>query len=174
MKLIRSHEQCSIVATAMLLGIEPKEVIANVGHDGTEVKFPELPAPLCYRGVHIQEIIDFALIRGYALVPIEAMPAATTDNVNRYDVFGEHVAEYRLECALKKYDGLLCGQRACGVGHTVAWNRQEYRAYDPCGPTMWSLDCLTTIDFKISTFWAAIKTPERVISAISNHLQKII
>lgn len=172
MKLISSHYQCSIVATAMLLGITPEDVVEGVGHNGTTIQFPEMPKPLCFRGVHIQEIIDFAIDRGYGLVPFEAQPIATTDGQNRYEVFADEYAEIRFDAMLKKFDGLLCGQRASGVGHIVAWNCKEKLAYDPAGPTTWSL--VSTIDFKISTFWAAIKLPEFVISTISNHLKNII
>ena len=67
--------QCLLYSAAILLDVPPKKLIEEIGHDGMEVQWPQLPAPTCYRSHHIQEIIDCFIRRGYALVPIELEPA---------------------------------------------------------------------------------------------------
>jgi len=66
--------QCLLYSAAILLDVPPRRLIEEIGHDGMEIRWPELKAPGCYRSHHIQEIIDCFIRRGYVLVPIEREP----------------------------------------------------------------------------------------------------
>lgn len=65
---------CSITAAAMALNIPVAQLIERLGHDGSEVVFPELPEPACRRGFHSQEIIHLAWGLGCTVTPIELFP----------------------------------------------------------------------------------------------------
>lgn len=45
-----------------------------VGHDGSEIIFPNLPEPQCRRGFHVSEACLAAIRQGYAATPVELMP----------------------------------------------------------------------------------------------------
>ena len=49
------------LAFAMALDMPVADVLAAIGHDGSEIVFPSLPEPLCRRCFHIQELIQVAL-----------------------------------------------------------------------------------------------------------------
>lgn len=76
MKLQRKPQRwlCAATAFAMALDMPVDEVLARVGHDGSEIVYPDLPEPMCRRGVHRQELIDIVMAQGYAVTPIELIP----------------------------------------------------------------------------------------------------
>lgn len=76
MKLQRKPNRWSCIATAfaMALDIPVAEVFRIVGHDGSEVVFPELPEPIGRRGLHLQECLDVCRQRGFAATPVELFP----------------------------------------------------------------------------------------------------
>jgi hypothetical protein len=47
------------------------QILDFIGHDGTEIWWPELPAPRSYQAFHIQEMIDFAWSRGYTVTQFD-------------------------------------------------------------------------------------------------------
>src|SRR5260221_108718 len=67
---------CLPTAFAMVLDISVKEVITEIGHDGSEIVYPNLEEPKCRRAFHIQELIDFAISIGVSVVPIEPLPSS--------------------------------------------------------------------------------------------------
>lgn len=75
MEFIRSPEKglCAATSFAMALGVTVAEVLEQVG-DWKEVIFPGLPEPMCWRGIHQQELIRVALRLGYAVTPVELFP----------------------------------------------------------------------------------------------------
>ena len=62
------------LAFAMALEIPVVELLEELGHDGSELVFPNLPEPACRRGFHIQELVHVALRHGFALTPVELFP----------------------------------------------------------------------------------------------------
>jgi hypothetical protein len=58
----------------MALDIPVEAFMALLGKGSEIIAFPGLPVPYCYRGYHIQEMILFALARGYAVTPVELVP----------------------------------------------------------------------------------------------------
>lgn len=69
-----NHGQCLAVSFAMALDIAVEDIFKELGHDGSLIWWPELPEPLCRRSFHIQELIEVALRRGYAVTPFELAP----------------------------------------------------------------------------------------------------
>ena len=65
---------CMPLAFAMALDMPVADLLAAIGHDGSEIVFPSLPEPLCRRCFHVQELIQVALSRGLAVTPVELFP----------------------------------------------------------------------------------------------------
>lgn len=65
---------CAATAFAIALDIPLSEILARVGHDGSDVIFPHLAEPLNRRGHHVQELIGVALTLGHTITPIELWP----------------------------------------------------------------------------------------------------
>ncbi len=107
---------CLAVASAMALGLEYKELIKRIGHDGREIIFPELPEPGKRRAHHLQEIIDVAIDMGIAVTPIEALPYSTPDGIK---VFG-------INFKIKRFRNHLIGCRGIITGMKKTWRHAVY------------------------------------------------
>ena len=62
---------CLPTSFAMAMGIPVADIFAALGHDGSEVLWPDLPEPTCQRGFHVQELIRLAVKCGWSVTPIE-------------------------------------------------------------------------------------------------------
>jgi len=131
MRLLRmgSRNQCLLYSLAMLLNEKPDVLINEIGHDGTDIWWDHAP-PFCYRGHHIQEVIDVCLARGKALVPIEGNPQSGC-----FKEPGKSKALWDPDVASKRMERLLKGQEALLIGqtHACAWDGNI--VYDPNGRT---------------------------------------
>lgn len=78
MKLIKQPNRWSCLPTAfaMALDVPLEDIIAYVGHDGGELKWPALPEPFCRRCFHIQELVNYCYAKGVAVIPFETYPAS--------------------------------------------------------------------------------------------------
>jgi len=66
--LVKKHKaQCMLYAFAMAMDVDVTTLIANIGHDGTEVLWPELASPKCFRGFHITEFVYTCFRMDYAI-----------------------------------------------------------------------------------------------------------
>lgn len=141
---------CSVASAAMVMNIPIHDLISLIGHDGSEIMFPDLPEPVCRAGFTIQEIVDAALKMGWSMTPIEAMPQCTPNGKNIRDVFPE--TKERMDHYFAKYSGLVEGERLDGkYWHNVAWDHEEQLWHDPSGP----ITKKPTI--KVATFWVFMK-----------------
>jgi len=124
---------CMPLAFAMALDMPVAELLAAIGHDGSKVVFPSLPEPLCRRCFHIQELIQVAIARGFAVTPVELFPVLQPTAAgpfqrtilypdNNWQRFAETIQASR---------GVIDGTGA-RLGHMVAYN--PGRIYDPKGP----------------------------------------
>lgn len=149
MDLIHSTNfwNCTLAAAAMVTGKSLEELIELIGHDGSEIIHPELNPPGNRKGFHMQEIIDACLELGWAIVPIEAIPAQTATGVDCYTLeskrFKNH--EDRFLHHLLGSKGILLGATK-GYWHAVAWNGKKI--FDPRGKK-YTLSEAKGIDFKI-------------------------
>jgi hypothetical protein len=125
MKMVLQPNAWSCLPTAFAICFEqsPAEIIDAIGHDGSEILFPEESAPGCYRGFDQQEIIDVCYNDGIMPILIEAFP-----HVAKKPVF--HDSQMRLKVYLQDHIGILLG-RVDGRNHAVAWDREII--WDPTG-----------------------------------------
>lgn len=146
-----------------------------LGHDGSEIVWPELPEPQCRRGFHIQEMVDLAYKLGRLLVPIEMESLVQKDVTQAWMDLGNEIQSLvvnggdgkrltdlylnmgrlivpfprmtPIEFYFGKHDGILLGKGSRGRSHAAAWNHKEQLVYDPCGEK-YTLD-----HFKVTEFW---------------------
>ncbi len=146
MKFVRNRNSwsCIISAAAMVLDLHPDVVEECIGHNGSEIIFPELRDPARRRGFHVQEIIDCAHAYGYAVTPIEGLPISTPNGTDEYEV---KFREDRFGYYLKGNIGIITGRTRVWA-HAVAWDGD--RVFDPRLFSSIALaDCIMDID----TFW---------------------
>jgi hypothetical protein len=128
------------LAFAMALDMPIADLLATIGHDGSEIVFPNLPEPLCRRCFHVQELIQVALARGFAVTPVELFPVLQPAEAgpqkvvlysdNNWRRFAETVRASR---------GVIDGTGA-RYGHVVAYDHG--RIFDPKG-SVYDHSCLT-------------------------------
>lgn len=117
---------CLPAAFATATGIPFDTLIENIGHDGSDVVFPDLPEPLCRRGFHCQELSRVLLRFGFCVASFESCPIGYLDEEHSYDV-----TEDLLPIMVDSI-GVLCGRvRSTGKLHSVAWDGKK--CYDPSG-----------------------------------------
>jgi len=133
-----NHWSCAVTAAAIVMDMAVSDLISEIGHDGSAIVFPELPAPICRAGFDIQEIIDVALRHGWYMVPIEARPIVTNDGVHTRSLFAEDKISPRMERYFSLYSGVVMGERKFGRKwwHTCAWDHVTQLWYDPSGPIL--------------------------------------
>lgn len=153
MKLIKqpNNYSCMAAAAAMILDCTLQEIYNRTGHDGSAIIHSNLPDPLCFKGFHIQEIIDIAHSFGYAIIPIELEPVQTPDGINEYEIKEWGLfenSEARLNHYLRYFSGILEG-RAKTHYHACAWDYDTQKVYDPNG-TIYPFD---GCKLDVQTFW---------------------
>lgn len=128
MKLITSPNRwsCLPASFAMALGISFSEMIARIGHDGSEIIWPELPEPQRRRTFHIQECLAVCLRLGLGTVEIQMGPCLTPDGKVVYEV--PCPVDFRKLMSISI--GVMLG-RGRQMGHAVAWDGKSI--YDPAG-----------------------------------------
>ena len=121
------------LAFAMALDMPVADLLAAIGHDGSEIIFPSLPDPLCRRCFHVQELIQVALARGLAVTPVELFPVLQPTEAGPFHktVLYPDNNWRRFEETIRASLGVIAGTGA-RLGHTVAYDHG--RIYDPRGP----------------------------------------
>jgi hypothetical protein len=61
-------------ALSVLLGEDSFDIAKEIGYDGSEIWWPNLPEPFNRRGFHYQDLFNVAIKRGYALMYLERIP----------------------------------------------------------------------------------------------------
>jgi len=124
---------CMPLAFAMALDMPVADLLAAIGHDGSEIVFPSLAEPLCRRGFHIQELIHPALSRGFALTPVELFPVLQPTEAGPFHktVLYPDSNWRRFEKTIRASRGVIDGAGA-RCGHMVAYDHG--RIFDPKGP----------------------------------------
>ena len=107
---------CLPTAFAMAIGCPVEHLIESIGHDGSEITWPNLDEPMCRRGFHIQEII--AVLTGLAVTPIERSPRIAP-NLTATPVTIDN--EYLFQSVAHMTRGVLTG-RTPKCGHAVAYD----------------------------------------------------
>lgn len=135
MKLVRSPNawSCPLATAAMVFDYDIEDFMLLIGHNGYKKIHPQLPSPACYKGFHMQEIVDAALVLGYSMTLIEAQPVQTPDGVakhvlTKFPRFNNHVDRFVYYVNTTK--GLLVGKTR-QWWHTCAYDHGT--VYDPRG-----------------------------------------
>lgn len=95
-------------------------VLARLGHDGSEIIWPDLEEPYCRRAFHIQECITALWDMGWAVTGFEVTTEAAPP------VRGTEV--YRTDCTedvqqiMSSSRGVAVGLLQDGRRHALAWN----------------------------------------------------
>lgn len=142
---------CLITSFAMLLDIPVQKLIEEIGHDGLEIKYPDLPKPRCYKGHHPQEIIDYCLEKDWFVTEIIANPhSGDESDETGYSIFTEETKQHRITRYLEDYSGVLTGLTNSNKRHAVVWDKETCMIYDPNG-TIYVPN--KEKNFKIESFW---------------------
>lgn len=132
---------CLPTAFAIATGIPIEKIIEYVGHDGSDIIFPEYKEPYCRRSFHPQELIDVCLQKNFMVVPIEKQPTVIVMDC----VHPVSMNRGRMDYYLINYTGVLTGTSRTGIPHAVAWASD--RVLDPNG-TEYNL-----VNFTVETFF---------------------
>ena len=129
MRCVQQSNRWSCLPTAFAIATDHsvQEILRRIGHDGSEIVWPDLPDPQCRRSFHVQECI-LAIADWYYVMPLD-QPAMMTPDGKRI-----------LEIKTRAMDFIVDGYGVCtGTGtrnrHAVAFqgNGQTIRFYDPNG-----------------------------------------
>lgn len=120
---------CLVYSAAMVLDCKPVELWDEIGHDGTEILYPDRSGLERYRGVHVQELIPSFRARGYSLEEIQPMPATRHYGTELiHNIYpDEQVAADRFYNLIAGHPGILIFPR-----HAMAWDGHG-SVYDPNG-----------------------------------------
>lgn len=110
----------------MVLGITLNEMLTRIGHDGSEIIWPELPEPQRRRTFHIQECLAVALRLGFGTTELQFGPSLTPDGQRLHEV----TPPIDIRWLMSISTGVLYG-RGRVTNHVVAWDGQK--VYDPNG-----------------------------------------
>lgn len=136
---------CLPTAFAMVLDIPVEKVIEDIGHDGSEIIFPDLSEPYCRRSFHIQELMDVCMLCNIGVISIEREPVSEAQG----KLYKLPVYIKRMDYYLVNYIGVLTGAAQSGYPHAVAWDGS--RVLDPNGMTY------GIMDFNINTYFLIVK-----------------
>lgn len=132
MRLLKMNgHNCLLYSAAMVLDCSVDELIEEIGHDGMDVIWSTLIPPLCFRGHHIQEIIDCFVARGFGLMLVEKICyQAPVEHVQAIKTF-QHPEERFLH-HIEGREAILIGRhKQKQQGHAWAWDGET--CYDPNG-----------------------------------------
>ena len=129
------------------------EILKLIGHDGSEILWPNLPEPLRRRGFHVEELQYVARRLGFFLVPYIAgvyyrphHPLAINGDFKVIDLTLQY-SEVMLQ-----QDGILVGHYYNSPNnHAVAWDCTTGSLYDPEGYIVSSPE-----SFRAEAFYAVV------------------
>lgn len=131
MKFLRQKgDHCLACSAAMILDTTQENILAEIGHDGSEVWWPNLVGPCRTRGIHIREIINCVLSRGQGIVPLDMYPSTAPNSTTEpHPLWHSQEAVGRFHNQIKGYRAILVGVNSRGAGHACAWDGSK--VYDP-------------------------------------------
>ena len=134
---------CLVTAFAMAMDIPVEQLINELGHNGSEILWPNYPEPLRRRAFSFDEMMYLAYESGYTVMLFNK----EWNSRPRYEaqpLLKEPPQEYWND-VLSNNIGVLSG-RINGQRHAVAYEKGN--CYDPNG-TIYPIE-----KFSIETFWA--------------------
>ena len=125
---------CLPTAFASVLNLDVALVIAQIGHDGSEVTHAGLPEPLKRRGFHPQECIEVCLRDGLAATQIEVNPCAVPAQAGAmlgqpapkmFSTITDETCVDRFERHLFNSRGVIDCRTRAWLGHALAYEGYE-------------------------------------------------
>ena len=112
------------------MNVAAEDNLRNMGHHGQEEWWPEADGKSKLRGVHIQEIIDYALEYDMAFTPLELYPhsAPLGFEESAKMIWMEDECRTRFITWLQFYSAILIHP-----SHATAWDKETKKVYDPNG-----------------------------------------
>ncbi len=121
-----TEANCFLYSCAMAFDVPAADLAADLGCTGLEIQWPENPIPTCYRGFHIQEMMDYGFSHDYALVPMLRHAYMSPDRVSDpLLIKGDGL----IRRSMSRFNGVIIYDRS--PGHAVAWDGEQ--VYDPRG-----------------------------------------
>ena len=124
MKLLKQQKPtCLLYSAAMALDVDPAAISAYLGRDGSELRSC---GPV---GVHMQEIMDYALSIGSLFYLVLPAPVQKYNDGTTRQVFPQQGKRFASHIEGKQ--GILIGRYRDGEDHAVAF--KSLQIYDPNG-----------------------------------------
>lgn len=117
---------CFPTALAMCVDRDVSEVLAAIGHDGSEIISSTEPEPYNRVSFHAAEISYAAWELGFTLTEF-----AKHRTMRRPDDSVHQIPDFQLEDFLKDKLGIITGYSPLGAPHAVAWCSEKQLIYDP-------------------------------------------
>lgn len=140
---------CLLTSFAIALATKQKFIFDWLGHDGSEIIWPEEEDPYNRRSFHIQELIDYTWWRGFSVTGFEPYPRSSNRKGEPYRIEFPIGNQERLLRVMKTHRGVITGRTVESQAyHAVAWNNETGKIWNPNG----EVEDLSSI--AINTFWA--------------------
>jgi len=123
---------CVPYAFATATGIEVTTLLDTIGHDGSEIIFPDLEEPFCRRGFLGQEVVLALYSLGWLASEFQFEPFGFYDDTHAFTIEYSSDMKKSLSNLLENSIGVVCGAiKTTGKQHAVAWDGKQ--CYDPTG-----------------------------------------
>lgn len=143
---------CLPAAFANLTGIDIDDIIVKIGHDGSEIIYPNQIDPYGRKGFHDFEVIQAMTKFNHYFCPFLPIYETAKGIQNPDDTIEIDNTEFVRE-VMREFDGVLCGNIGINYGHAVSWI--DDKIVDPKGSEYPLGDNLNKVD----VFWAWINVP---------------
>jgi hypothetical protein len=140
LRLQPNNWSCLPASIATCIDKEVNEVIKLIGHDGSEIMWPENEEPLNRRGFCVEEIVDVLFLIGYTPTWIDFDPMMMEQVNFQIKELPTILTKKARVAFYLRYPGVLFGRKG-EVYHCTAWDGRK--VLDPCG------DVYNINDFKL-------------------------
>lgn len=108
---------CLPTALAIVLGVPVQEIFDYLGHDGSQIFWPDLDDPWRRRSFHMQEMVDYCLSQNYALTMVSPYLGLASKDADDVKIIENKLMDH----CTKYYNGILTGTVVGGLPHAIAW-----------------------------------------------------
>ncbi len=106
---------CLPKSFAMCMGVSLERMCELMGHDGSDIVWPDQPEPLCRRAFHIQEILYAIHKLNYSAMPVQLNPTITNGYGPSLAIRDRFFREAKYKLAVHM------GITDTGINHAVAY-----------------------------------------------------
>ena len=135
---------CLVQAWSKIIGWPYWSLIKAIGHDGSEIIWPEEPEPYNRRAFHPQELIYLGDRMGFVTTTFEPQPVLISGQ-KPLSILSLHSA---FEKIINASDGVFTGYRLDGARHAIAWKNLEVLDCNMGSTRVETLD-----DFQVQTYY---------------------